>query len=113
MKNAPSQKRKLATAIPRSPINCLRMGTLYSKIFDALYLHREKGVGRPDLISEVQRATGRPKRLVGYAVSVVTSPTEDGSYHRSAKKIADVCWFEKEGGWIRMRLRKNDPPQGN
>lgn len=106
MNNIANQKRKSSSALPRSPINCIREGTLYARIFDALYLHRKDGIGRPQLITEVQRATGRPKRLVAFGVSVVTSPTEDGSFHRSANNIADVCWFEKQNGWIRMRLRK-------
>ncbi len=106
MNNIAKQKRKSPTALLRSPINCIREGTLYSKIFDVLYLHRKDGIGRPQLITEVQRATGRQKRLVAFGVSVVTSPTEDGSFHRSARRIADVCWFEKQNGWVRMRLRK-------
>ncbi len=86
-----------------------RTGSKYSAIWLALWQHRKTGVTRKVLIEEITSSNPEMSdpKTCDFALTVVASPTLDGSAHRSADKAADFYWVEKgAGGFLKLHLRE-------
>jgi hypothetical protein len=85
-----------------------RSTSKYAAVWLALWRSRKTGITRKALIEEVTTASkdfADPK-TANFAVTVVTSPSEDGKAHRSASRAGDAYWVEKsEGGNLKLHLR--------
>jgi hypothetical protein len=110
-----SKKKPVAKQKPRAkkdtysiPDCCpFRPDSSYATVFSVLYAHREKGMTRDNLLSELQRISTKKEALLKFDISVVTSPSHDGTAHRSANKAANSYYVEKgEGGNLKLVMRK-------
>lgn len=85
-----------------------RSTSKYAAVWLALWRSRQTGVTRKALIEEItsiNKNFADPK-TANFAVTVVTSPSEDGKSHRSASRAGDAYWVEKsEGGNLKLHLR--------
>jgi len=86
-----------------------RTGTKYARIWLGLWRHRQTGVTRKALLEEVTSADKKfaDARTCDWAITVVASPTQIGTAHKSvAGKHSDLYWVDKGvGGCMRLRLR--------
>jgi len=65
------------------PANPYKRGS-YKIGFDIL-ASRKDGMRRDELVKALAKETKKPERLCNFDVSVITSPTQDGEMHKSAK----------------------------
>ena len=85
-----------------------REGSKYRAIWLALWRHRKTGITRKALIEEITTSCkdfADPK-TADFAITVVASPTIEGTAHRSANRAADFYYVAKaDGGNLRLHLR--------
>ncbi len=86
-------------------LNPFRPDSAYALVWDCLYKTREKGISREALLKKVMELSKMPENNCRFNISVVTSPKEDGTAHRSAKRASDIYWVERQNDWLNLHLR--------
>jgi len=91
---------KPVQVIPECPY---RPTSAYAQVFQILFLNREQGISKPELLKKVV-ASGRPETTSRWNIAVVASPDAEGGGHRSSK--ANHYWVEKTpSGLLKLHLR--------
>ncbi len=100
----PKPSKGAGIAVPNN--SPFRATSSYGKLWSVLFDHRDKGIRKEELVKEGIRIVGKPQRNILFDVSVVISPSKDGSAHRSANKAANSYWVERIGdGLLKLHLR--------
>lgn len=103
---APKSKSDKKWSIEIPEVCPYRPSSSYAAVFAVLYEHRQSGITRAELLQKVMKITGKPERNCHFDISVVTSPSQDGSAHKSANRAADKYWTDKgEGGSLKLHVR--------
>ena len=80
----------------------------YSRVFEILWEYRENGISRIGLLKQVVARGISDARTGAYAVQIVSSPTEDGRFHRSAGEASKSYFVRRDGGLLRLVMRDRD-----
>ena len=96
---------KKAKSISNAQGNPYRTNSAYSVVWNCLYQTRKKGINRRELLKQVMELSNKPEQNCKFNISVVSSPKEDGSCHRSAKVASDAYWVERQNDWLKLHLR--------
>lgn len=102
---AKSKKSKTLKADPEAERLCPYRRGKYRFIWLLLYRHRKDGISREKILDKMEQAGVSDRKTGYYAVTVVASPTESGTAHRSANRAADSYHCEKVGSNIRLVMR--------
>jgi len=82
--NSPQSKK-----FPRVEGNPYREGSAYALCFDVFAnLSKDKPAPRKAILEAYVKESGKDTKHAGYDLSVVLSPTKEGTGHRSSKKFA-------------------------
>jgi hypothetical protein len=88
--------------------NPYRAGSAYHRIYGVLWRYRKAGISRDKILDILKREMPDKKATLGFSLAVVSSPSEDGAAHRSARSAslkADY-WVQKRdnAAWLRLRF---------
>ena len=77
----------------------------YAQVYNVLYQSRQNGISRSALLKKAMKVTRKSEKKCRYDISIVLSPGEDGSSHRSARTASNIYWVEKQNDWFKLHLR--------
>ena len=106
-KPAPKAEKKPAKApkkspVPRHPKNPFREGSGYGLLVDLLAHAGAKGIGKPDLIRDYSKASGKDETLCRYDLAVILSAsTTAEKLHRSCRSGFVI---EREQDHLRIKF---------